>query len=60
MSWALWLLPTLAVPALAALWTWLRARPVRMPSSDEAMRAHHDYLEALVVPARGTHRVERG
>lgn len=62
MAWALWLLPTLAVPTLAALWTWWRgwrSRPAKTPTSDDAMRAHRDYLDALVVPARGTHRVER-
>jgi hypothetical protein len=60
MAWALWLLPTLAVPALAALWTWWRARPAKSLTSDNSMQAHRDYLDALVVPARGTHRVERG
>lgn len=59
MAWALWLLPTLTVPALAALWTWWRGRPAKALTSDEAMRAHHDFLDALVVPARGTRRVER-
>lgn len=62
MSWALWLLPTLVVPALAAVGTWWtgwRRRPSRTPTSDDAMRAHRDYLDALVVPARGTHRVQR-
>ena len=33
---------------LAALVTWLRARPARAPNTDEAMRAHGDYLDALV------------
>jgi hypothetical protein len=59
MSWALWLLVPIGVPALAALWTWWRSRPARTPEGDEAMQAHRDYLDALVVPARGTRRVER-
>ena len=59
MAWALWLLPTLAVPTLAALWTFWRGRPAKLPTADDAMQAHREYLDALVVPARGTHRVER-
>jgi hypothetical protein len=59
MSWALWLAPPLVVTVLASLWAWVRNRPVPAPATDEAIKAHQDYLDALVVPARGTARVER-
>jgi len=53
----------LAVPigatTLAALWTWwrgLRARQAQNLTTDEAMRAHADYLAALAIPARSDRR----
>jgi hypothetical protein len=58
MTWALWLSLPVAATVCAALWTWWRARPVRRPDTDQAMRAHRDYLDALTVPARGTQRVQ--
>jgi hypothetical protein len=53
MEWALWLLIPVAVTVLAALGSWLRARPRRRPTTDEAMRAHGDFLDAL-----GSHRAD--
>jgi hypothetical protein len=60
MAWALWLAVPVVVTVLVALWAWWRGRPQRQPDTDEAMRAHRDYLDALTVPARGTHRVRPG
>jgi hypothetical protein len=57
--WVLWLALPVAATALAALWAWWRARPGHVPSTDEAMRAHRDYLAALSVPARGAARPEQ-
>ncbi|HLY34982.1 MAG TPA: hypothetical protein VKQ07_10655 [Jatrophihabitantaceae bacterium] len=59
MSWALWLLVPIGAAVLAAVWTWWLSRPARVPEGDQAMQAHRDYLDALVVPARGAVRVER-
>jgi hypothetical protein len=56
--WVLWLALPIAATAFAALWAWWRARPAHVPSTDEAMRAHRDYLNALVIPARGAKRPE--
>jgi hypothetical protein len=58
MAWALWLTTPVVVTILAALGTWWRGRPQRVPDTDEAMQAHRDYLDALVVPARGESRAE--
>jgi hypothetical protein len=60
MAWAAWLAVPVAATVLAALWAWWRARPARTPSAHEAMQAHRDYLDALVVPARGTARAASG
>lgn len=60
MAWAVWLAVPVAATVLAALWAWWRARPARTPSAREAMQAHRDYLDALVVPARGTARAVPG
>jgi hypothetical protein len=57
MAWALWLSVPVAATALTALWAWWRARPVRRLDTSDSMQAHRDYLDALTVPARGTHRV---
>lgn len=57
----LWLAAPVAATVLAAVWVWWRgwrARP-RQLTTPEAMRAHRDYLDALVIPARGTERVPR-
>jgi hypothetical protein len=59
MSWALWLAAPLLATAIVAIWSWLRGRPSRVPESDEAVLAHQQYLDALIVPARGTARVSR-
>jgi hypothetical protein len=56
MAWALWLAAPVLVTLVAALWSWWRGRPERVPDTHEAMQAHRDYLDALVVPARGTER----
>jgi hypothetical protein len=58
MAWALWLAAPLAVTLVVAAWSWLRARPPRPPTTAQAMQAHRDYLDALVVPARGDIRTE--
>lgn len=58
MGWVLWLSVPVGATAFAALWTWWRARPARRPNTPESMQAHRDYLDALTVPARGTHRVQ--
>ncbi|MDT4957536.1 MAG: hypothetical protein QOF87_2668 [Pseudonocardiales bacterium] len=60
MAWAVWLAAPVAATVLAALWAWWRARPARTPSAKAAMQAHRDYLDALVVPARGTARAATG
>ena len=57
-SWALWLAVPVVATALAALWSWWRARPASTPDTSESMQAHSDYLDALARTARGTHRVE--
>jgi hypothetical protein len=60
--WVLWLALPVAATALAALWAWWRewrARPRHVPTTDEAMRAHREYLDALIVPARGVARPEQ-
>lgn len=53
MAWAVWLAVPVVATLLIAGWVWLRGRPPRLPTTDEAMRAHQRYLEALIVPARG-------
>ncbi|MDQ2749388.1 MAG: hypothetical protein M3Y44_07655 [Actinomycetota bacterium] len=60
MAWAVWLALPVAATMLAALWAWWRSRPVRVPSAQGAMQIHRDYLDALVVPPRGTARVVPG
>jgi hypothetical protein len=60
MAWAVWLAVPVAATVLAALWAWWRARPERAPTAREAIRAHRDYLDALIVPARGMARVAPG
>lgn len=52
MAWALWLLIPVAVTVLAALGSWLRGRPARAPNTQQAMRAHGEFLDALSQTAR--------
>ncbi|WP_375481721.1 hypothetical protein [uncultured Jatrophihabitans sp.] len=52
MGWALWLAVPVAVTVLAALWSWLRSRPRRLPDTAESMRAHSAYLDALGATTR--------
>jgi hypothetical protein len=56
MSWAVWLLVPVAVTLLAALGSWLRSRPARTLDTPQAMRAHDDFLDALVQTARSKDR----
>jgi hypothetical protein len=60
MAWAVWLAVPAVATVLAALWVWWRARPARTPSAHEAMQAHRDYLDALVMRTRGTARAPSG
>ncbi|PZS19971.1 MAG: hypothetical protein DLM57_02815 [Pseudonocardiales bacterium] len=60
MAWAMWLSVPVAATVLASLWTWWRGRPERIPTGHAAIRAHRDYLAALVVPTRGATRVAPG
>lgn len=56
MGWAVWLSIPVAATVLAAVGSWLRSRPKRAPTTDEAMRAHGDYLAALAQTARAEDR----
>jgi hypothetical protein len=56
MGWVVWLSIPVAATALAAVGSWVRARPKRAPSTDEAMRAHDEFLDALVQTARSKDR----
>jgi len=61
MAWALWLAVPIGATSLAALWTWwrgVRVRQAEQLDTAEAMRAHADYLAALVIPARSDRRPE--
>ena len=60
MGWAVWLGIPAAATVLAALWTWLRARPPRQPSTAQAMREHNRYLDALAESARHAPREPGG
>jgi Ser/Thr protein kinase RdoA (MazF antagonist) len=51
-----WLAIPVIVTVLAAIITWLRGRPARPLDTDESMRAHGDYLDALVQTARAKDR----
>jgi hypothetical protein len=59
MAWAVWLLIPAIATALAAAVTWLRHRPLRPPATDEAVRRHAEYLDALVQTARSKDRGPR-
>jgi len=47
MAWVLWLAAPVAATLVACVVSWLRNRPLPLPDTDEAMRAHTDYLAAL-------------
>lgn len=51
MSWAVWLAVPVVVTIIVALWTWVRSRPARQPSTTRSMQAHSEYLDALVETA---------
>jgi hypothetical protein len=51
-SWAIWLLAPVAVTLLAAVASWWRHRPARPLDTKRAMRAHDEFLDALVQSAR--------
>jgi hypothetical protein len=60
MSWAIWLAVPVGATTLAAMWAWVRgwwvrraARPLR---TEQAVRAHQDYLDSLVLPAHSSTR----
>jgi hypothetical protein len=62
MTWALWLGAPIVVTVLAAIWSWwsgVRARGPRRVSTRAAMRAHGEYLDALVLPARRADEEQR-
>jgi hypothetical protein len=59
MAWALWLAIPVVATSGAAVWSWLRGRPDRLADPVDAIRAHQDYLDALVVPARGRSRTQQ-
>jgi hypothetical protein len=56
MGWAVWLLVPVAATVLAAIGSWLLARPKKALTTDEAMRAHGEFLDALVQTARSKDR----
>jgi hypothetical protein len=59
MTWALWLAAPAVATVLAALWSWwrsMRARGPRRVTTKDSMRAHQEYLDALVAPARSSER----
>lgn len=55
-SWVLWLAVPVAVTLIAAAITWLRGRPARELTTQQAMRAHDDYLDALTQSPRSKDR----
>jgi hypothetical protein len=63
MSWAMWLAGPVAATTLAAVWAWWRGwrarRKARPLGTEDAVRAHSEYLEALTVPARNRVRPDR-
>ena len=64
MTWALWLAVPVGATTLAALAGWIRGllvrRAARPLTTQESMRQHADYLDALVIPAGGTARCSAG
>ena len=55
-AWAVWLAVPVLVTLIVAVITWLRARPERELTTQQAMRAHEDYLDALRQPPRSKDR----
>jgi hypothetical protein len=55
-GWAVWLSIPVAATVLAAIGSWLLARPRRAPTTDEAVRAHGEFLDALAQTARSKDR----
>ena len=55
-GWAVWLSIPVAATLLAAVGSWLRARPKKTLTTDEAVRAHGEFLDALVQTARSKDR----
>lgn len=51
-AWAVWLAVPVAVTLIVAVWTWVRARPPRQPSTAKSMREHAEYLDTLAATAR--------
>ena len=47
MGWVWWLMAPLVATTLAAVATWWANRPRRPLTSEQAVLAHHDFLEAL-------------
>lgn len=60
MTWALWLAVPVGATTLAALAAWVRGlvvrRAARPLTTQESLRSHADYLDALVIPARSPSR----
>jgi len=64
MTWALWLAVPVGATTLAALAAWVHGvlvrRAARPLTTQEAVRSHADYLDALVIPARSPSRCTPG
>jgi hypothetical protein len=60
MTWALWLAVPVGATSLAALWSWMigwwARRADRPLDTEAAVRAHSEYLDALIIPARNPSR----
>jgi hypothetical protein len=56
MGWVVWLAIPVVVTAVVAVLSWARSRPARRLGTDDAMRAHAGYLDALVQTARSKDR----
>jgi hypothetical protein len=59
MGWAWWLAAPAGATGLAALWAWwrgLRARGPRTLTTEDAMHAYREYLDALGTSARSADR----
>jgi hypothetical protein len=62
MDWAIWLSVPITATTLAAIGTWWQGRRARAAANLDtaaSMRAHAEYLEALTIPARSSHRPVR-
>ncbi len=56
MAWLWWLSGPVVATVVAAIWSWLRARPGKQPTTAQAMQAHGEFLDALVETARSRER----